>query len=235
MRVNITTHKNILIKILKDIYTDSSLGPLLGFKGGTAVYLFYSLNRFSVDLDFDLLNENKEQEVFEKVEKIAKEYGMVKDKINKSHTLFILLSYSEEAQNIKIEINKRSFGSQYEVKNYLGISMLVMRSEDMFAHKLVAMTERGKIANRDIFDTHFFLKADWEINREIIEQRTKTSFATYLKRCIDFLEVKSERGILFGIGELINEKQKYWVKSKLKKDTIFLLKLMLENEKNKEL
>ena len=235
MRVNITTHKNILIKILKDIYTDSSLGPLLGFKGGTAVYLFYSLNRFSVDLDFDLLNESKEQEVFEKVEKIAKEYGMVKDKINKSHTLFILLSYSEEAQNIKIEINKRSFGSQYEVKNYLGISMLVMRSEDMFAHKLVAMTERGKIANRDIFDTHFFLKADWEINREIIEQRTKTSFATYLKRCIDFLESKSERGILFGIGELINEKQKYWVKSKLKKDTIFLLKLMLENEKNKEL
>lgn len=234
MRVNITTHKNILIKILKDIYTDSSLGPFLGFKGGTAAYLFYSLNRFSVDLDFDLLNETKEQEVFEKVEKIAGEYGRVKDKINKSHTLFILLSYSEEAQNIKIEINKRSFGSQYEVKNYLGISMLVMRSEDMFAHKLVAMTERRKIANRDIFDTHFFLKSDWEINREIVEHRTKTSFANYLKRCIYFLEDKSERGILFGMGELINEKQKSWVKSKLKKETIFLLKLMLENEKNKK-
>jgi len=235
MRVNITTHKNILIKILKDIYTDSSLGPLLGFKGGTAAYLFYGLNRFSVDLDFDLLNKTKEQEVFEKVEKIAREYGMVKDKINKSHTLFILISYSEEAQNVKIEINKRYFDSQYEVRNYLGISMLVMRSEDMFAHKLVAMTERGKIANRDIFDTYFFLKSDWEINREIVEQRTKTSFVAYLERCIDFLEDKSERGILFGMGELINEKQKSWAKSKLKKETIFLLKLMLENEKNKEL
>lgn len=234
MRVNITTHKNILIKILKDIYTDSSLGPLLGFKGGTAAYLFYGLNRFSVDLDFDLLNETKEQEVFEKVEKIVREYGTVKEKINKRYTLFILLSYSEEAQNIKIEINKRCFGSQYEVRNYLGISMLVMRSEDMFAHKLVAMTERRKIANRDIFDTYFFLKSDWEINREIVEQRAKTSFANYLKRCIDFLEDKSERGILFGIGELINEKQKSWMKSKLKKETIFLLKLMLENEKNKE-
>ncbi len=182
MRVNIATHKNILIKILKDIYTDNSLGPFLGFKGATAAYLFYSLNRFSVDLDFDLLNETKEQEVFEKVEKIAGEYGRVEDKINKSHTLFILLSYSEEAQNIKIEINKRSFNSQYEVKNYLGISMLVMRSEDMFAHKLVALTEREKIANRDIFDTHFFLKSDWEINREIVEQRTKTNFADYLKK-----------------------------------------------------
>jgi len=36
------------------------------------------------------------------------------------------------------------------------------------------------------------------------------------------------------MGELINEKQKSWVKSKLKKETIFLLKLMLENEKNKK-
>ncbi|MEA3296056.1 MAG: nucleotidyl transferase AbiEii/AbiGii toxin family protein [Patescibacteria group bacterium] len=231
MRINITIHKNILIKILKDIYTDSSLGPLLGFKGGTAAYLFYGLNRFSVDLDFDLLDEAREQEVLEKVEKVARKYGTIKKNTDKKYTLFILLSYSEEAQNIKIEINKRYFNSQYEVRNYLGISMLIMRPEDMFAHKLVAMTERRKIANRDIFDTYFFLNSNWEINREIVEQRTKTSFTSYLKRCIDFLEDKSERGILFGMGELINEKQKSWVKSKLKKETIFLLKLMLENEK----
>lgn len=233
MTLSITIHKNILIKILKDIYTDSSLGPLLGFKGGTAAYLFYGLDRFSVDLDFDLLEEAKEQEVFKKVENIVKEYGMIKEKRNKRHTLFILLSYSEEAQNIKIEINKRNFGSLYEVKNYLGISMLVMKREDMFAHKLVAMTERGKIANRDIFDIHFFLKSDWEINREIVERRTEIRFADYLKRCIEFVENVPSRGILSGIGELINEKQKTWIKSKLKQDTVFLLKLMLDNEKNK--
>lgn len=231
MALNTTTHKNILIKILKDIYTDSSLGPLLGFKGGTAAYLFYDLDRFSVDLDFDLLDETKEQEVFDKVENIAKEYGTIKEKTNKKHTLFILLSYSEEAQNIKVEINKRSFGSQYEVKNYLGISMLVMRREDMFAHKLVAMTERGKTANRDIFDVHFFLKSNWDINREIVEKRTEMKFANYLKKCIKFVENVPDRGILSGMGELINEKQKTWVKSKLKQDTAFLLKLMLDNEK----
>ena len=48
-------HKNILIKILKDIYTDNTIGPILGFKGGTAAYLFYDLPRFSVDIDFDLI------------------------------------------------------------------------------------------------------------------------------------------------------------------------------------
>ena len=34
-------HKSIMIRILKDIYTDNSLGKFLGFKGGTMAYLFY--------------------------------------------------------------------------------------------------------------------------------------------------------------------------------------------------
>jgi len=42
----------------------------LGFKGGTAAHLFYGLGRFSVDLDFDLFNEDKETIIFEKTEKI---------------------------------------------------------------------------------------------------------------------------------------------------------------------
>jgi len=106
---DIDKHKNILVRILKDIYSDTKLSPALGFKGGTAAFLFYNLNRFSVDLDFDLLNETKEQEVFDKVEKIVREYGAIKEKRDKRHTLFILLSYSDEFQNIKIEINKRNF------------------------------------------------------------------------------------------------------------------------------
>ena len=230
MTLNLATHKNILLKILKDIYTDTSLGPLLGFKGGTATYLFYNLDRFSIDLDFDLLDETKGQEVFDKVEKIVKKYGTIKEKRDKKHTLFILLSYSDEAQNIKIEINKRSFGSQYEVKNYLGISMLVMKNEDMFAHKLVAMIERNKTANRDIYDVHFFLNNNWGINKEIVEKRTEIKFADYLKKCIEFVKNIPNQGILSGMGELIKEKQKDWIKSELKKNTVFLLKLMLDNE-----
>lgn len=231
MTLNITTHKNILLKILKDIYTDTSLGPLLGFKGGMAAYLFYGLDRFSVDLDLDLLDKTKEEEVFEKIGRIAKKYSIVKEKTKKRNTLFFLLSYSGESKNIKIEVNKRNFGSQYEIKNYLGVSMLVMKRKDMFAHKLVAMIERDKTASRDIYDVCFFLNNNWEINKEIVEKRTKMEFIDYLKKCIEFVEKIPEKRILFGMGELINEKQKDWVKSKLKKDTIFLLKLLLESEK----
>lgn len=234
MPLDIITHKNILIKILKDIYIDSSIGPILGFKGGTTAYLFYGLNRFSVDLDFDLLDINKKDYVFEKVKKILQNYGILKQAFQKKFNLFYTLSYEkkvESAQNIKVEINLRDFGSKYEIKSYLGISMKVMVSEDMFAHKLVAMFERIGKTNRDIYDVWFFLKNDWQINKEIVENRTKISFKDVLKKCIGALEKINERHILAGMGELLDEKIKIWAKKNLKKDLLFFLKLKLEGEK----
>jgi len=224
-------HKSVLLQILKDIYTDLSLGPFLGLKGGTAAHLFYKLGRFSVDLDFDLLNKEKDTLVFEKVGKILQGYGTIKEKHKKHNTLFFMLSYEEKAPNIKVEINLRGFGSRYEVKNYLGISMLVMVKEDMSAHKLVAMLERYRTANRDVYDVWYFLKNHWPINKDIVEARTRMSFTSYLEKCIKFVESLSERNILSGTGELLDEKQKAWVKNNLKKDTAFLLKIRLEQEK----
>jgi len=156
--INISKHRNILLGILKDIYSDPQIAPLLGFKGGTALYLFYNLERFSLDLDLDLLDVEKEDFVFGRVLEIVQEYGKIKDKRKKRFSIFILLSYEEKAPNIKIEINHRQFGSRYEVKSYLGISMKVMVPEDMFAHKMVAMYERLGKANRDIFGVSEFGK-----------------------------------------------------------------------------
>ncbi len=81
--LDIERHKGFLIRILKDMYTDNTLGPVLGFKGGTAALLFYELPRFSVDLDFDLLDQKQEDHVFEKVGKIIASYGKVKDQRKK--------------------------------------------------------------------------------------------------------------------------------------------------------
>lgn len=231
MALDTAKHKNILVKILKDIYTDTSVGPVLGFKGGTAAYLYYGLSRESLDLDFDLLDETKEDHVFEKIESIAKNYGKIKEHRKKKYSIFLLLSYEDDAPNIKIEINRREFGSKYEVKSYLGISMKVMVREDMFAHKLVAMYERIGEANRDIFDAWFFLNNDWPINKEVVEKRAGVSFKDFLQKCIDALEKLPDRGILAGMGELLDEKQKAWAKAKLRSEVIFQLTLKLEREK----
>ena len=229
--LDINTHKTILLQILKDIYTDTSLGPVLGFKGGTAAYLFYRLERFSVDLDFDLLDSEQESSVYKKLEVILDQYGVIKEKHRKQHTLLFVLSYDDQAQNIKIEVNLRNFGSSFQLKNYLGIPMLVMVREDMFAHRLVAMLERKKTANRDVYDVWHFLKNRWPVNKQIVEKRTRMSFKDYLRKCLALVESLTDRNILAGMGELLDEKQRNWARANLKKDTIFLVKIRLEQER----
>ena len=234
MALDTAKHKNILIKILKDIYTDSTISTILGFKGGTAATLFYDLDRFSVDLDFDLLDAEKEDYVFERVKAILENYGKLKQVRKKRFNLFYILSYDEKdinAQNVKVEINRREFGSRYDVKSFLGIAMKVMVKEDMAAHKLCAMYERIGKANRDIFDIWFFLQNSWPINKELIEKRLKMTFKESIAKCIEKLEKVSGRAILSGMGELLEAKQKVWAKTKLKTEAIFLLKVMLDNEK----
>lgn len=229
--LNTAKHKEILTKILKDIYTDTALGPVLGFKGGTAALLFYGLNRFSVDLDFDLLDPEKEDYVFEKIGKIIAAYGQIKTQRKKYYTLFFELSYSNEDRNIKVEIRRRSFGSRYGLMNYFGISMKVMVKEDMFANKIAALYNRGERTNRDIFDVWFFLQNSWPVNKELVEKRTGLTFEKFILKCIKKLEKVPNRSILSGMGELLNNKQKDWVKAKLKTETLFMLNVMLSNEK----
>ncbi|MEK7203427.1 MAG: nucleotidyl transferase AbiEii/AbiGii toxin family protein, partial [Patescibacteria group bacterium] len=205
MTLDYPKHKNIMLQILKDVFSDTSLSPYLGFKGGTAALMFYGLDRDSVDIDFDLLGENKEQEVFEKIQKIASGYGKIVDSRIKRFNLVTIISYDLKLQNIKIEVNRRNFGSKYELKTLLGISMLVMVKEDMFANKLLAMYERLGKTNRDIYDVWFFYKNNWPINKEIVEKRAQAPFNEFLQKVIVNLENFNDHNILDGMGELLTE------------------------------
>ena len=61
-------HQIMLVEILQAIFRNPTVRSSLGFKGGTAAMLFYGLPRFSVDLDFDLLEEQKAAYIFAQVE-----------------------------------------------------------------------------------------------------------------------------------------------------------------------
>jgi predicted nucleotidyltransferase component of viral defense system len=226
MTLNIDRHKTVLLSILKNIYTDNSIGPILGFKGGTAAFLFYGLERFSVDLDFDLLDPEEGQHVFERLERILSAHGTIKIKRQKHFTIFFEVSYAEGERNIKVEVNNRAFGSRYQVANYFGISMKVMLKEDMFGHKIVAMYERLGKTNRDIYDVWYFLNKHWTINKVIVEKRTGMTFKEFLAACIGKIEKLADRTILSGMGELLDAKQKAWAKAKLKTEILFYLKVI---------
>jgi hypothetical protein len=126
-----------------------------------------------------------------------------------------------------VEVNLRQFGSRYEMKTLLGISMLVMIKEDMFAHKLMAMYERVGKTSRDIFDVNFFAKNSWPINKKIVEARSGMSYAETLVQCITMLEKMDNKHILDGLGELLSDPQKDSMRAKLKSDTIFQMNVML--------
>ncbi|MCG2691811.1 nucleotidyl transferase AbiEii/AbiGii toxin family protein [Microgenomates group bacterium] len=226
--LDLARHKTILINLLKDIYSDVELRTILGFKGGTAAMMFYDLPRFSVDLDFDLLNEEKKELVLEKIKKILPPYGEIHDAAEKRFTLFFLLSYEKGKQAVKIEISKRKGLNVYEFKNYLGISMLVIKQEDAAAGKLAALITRKRFAMRDVFDTWYFLKNDWSINEAVLKEKTGLSLKQALKKALGKVAEIRKNQALQGLGELLNNKQKVWVKENLIKDIIFLLKLKLK-------
>lgn len=226
--LNREKHQLIMGRILKDIYTDVSIATLLGFKGGTAAYFFYNLPRFSVDLDFDLFEPTKENQklVFEKIQKILEQYGRLKDKWIKRSTVLMELSYGEDDHNIKIEISTRKAVPKefYELKDYLGISMYVAKQDYLFASKLSALTLRTETAMRDVYDIYFFAKNNWDINYEIVEKMTGKNIKGHLADCVSCIEEIKDNRILQGLGELVSEKEKDWIRTHLKSETSFMLR-----------
>lgn len=216
-------HKFFMLQILKDIFSDAELADCLAFKGGTALMFFYDLPRFSVDLDFNLLDTDKEKVVHDKVRKILLKYGDIHDEALKFFGSVFVLDYGQDERKLKVEISNRQYDNHYEVKNLLGIGMKVLVKPDMFAHKLCALLDRNEITGRDVFDCWYFLNTHTSINANIVEERMKMPLQEYIQRCIDTLEQVSDKTIMNGLGELTDGEIKKYAKTKLRKETISLL------------
>ena len=238
--LNKEKHQLVMGQILRDIYSDTSISSLIGFKGGTCAYFFYGLTRFSVDLDFDLFSsdETTQKLVYEKIGGMLGKYGEVKDHYIKRNTIFFLLSYGDADHNVKVEVSVRilmpDIREHYEVKEYLGISMLAGKKDYLFASKLAALTDRRLLAMRDIYDIWFFAKNNWDINVEVVKARTDKTIKEHMANCIPVIEAVKDNEILRGLAELLpGEKEKAWAKNHLRKETIFMLKNYMSALNNK--
>jgi len=219
-------HRSIMLRILKDIY-GSNIGKYLGFKGGTMAYLFYELPRMSVDLDFDLLDSDKETEVFEELKEVLAKHGKILESVVKKNTLFFLVDYGYSQRKLKVEVSRRKTETEFAVRNYMGISMLVMNRAAMVACKLVALVERNKFASRDVFDINYFLKNGYDIDKELVELRTGKKFAKVVEAAVSRISKMNENEVMFGLGDLLDEKTKVYVRQKLKEDVKLELKMLV--------
>lgn len=212
-----------MLQLLKDIFSDALLSSVLAFKGGTASMFFHNLPRFSTDLDFNLLDSDKEKEAYKRLRRIVLKYGNIHDEAIKHYGIIIVLDYGIGERKLKIEISNRLYDNHYEILNYLGLQMRVMVKEDMFAHKLCALLDRTEITSRDVFDCWFFLKERTSINKAIVESRMGISIEQYIDKCIERVRDISDNSLISGLGELTDGEMKNFVRKGLKNELITLL------------
>lgn len=207
-------HKQILIKILVDIFKE--FGGRLCFKGGTCAYLFYELPRISLDLDFDLLSPFEKKDI-DALRAILVKKGMIRDCKDKRFTIFFLLAYEKYAPNIKIEFNKRVWeNNAYKTIWFLGVEMRIADESTVLTNKLVALSDRRMPVARDLFDGYYLLKLGFKLNEKLIMERTGKTLEDYIEFLIPFIErTYDSKNILHGLGEVLENKQKDWVKKEL--------------------
>lgn len=228
--LNQKRHRLQMINILMKLYKDTEVASVLGFKGGTAAYLFYDLPRFSVDLDFDLLvdlDNIKRDELMNKMTGIFKKDFEIREQSDKRFTLFWLLSYRKEDRQLKIEVSKRKSSSRFEDKSFYGVKIPVMVLPDAMANKLMALVDRKKFANRDVFDAWYFLNRPEavEINYQLIKERLGLTPKKLYQKMRKLINKKRSESMLQGMGELLDEGQKNWVKDKLISELNQLIKI----------
>lgn len=222
--MNIALHRRVMLSILQKIYKHTALGAQLGFKGGTSLYFLHDLQRFSVDLDFNLLQANTDLDI-QSITSILQTELQLNDVQEKANGWLWNGIYTPGAWNLKVEVSKRQFADEYEHKNLLGLVLPVMRLEYQLSHKLCAVTDRNILANRDIFDAHFLLQKHVSIIPEIIMERTQLAVPEYIKKLCTFIpEHVSKRGLLDNLGQLVDDTQKNWIKTHLMDEFLFLLK-----------
>ena len=217
-------HKFYMAQILSLIFKDKDLCNVLAFKGGTSLMFFHNLNRFSTDLDFNLLDPDKLNLAYDKVRAILTRFGTIDDEAKKLYGPVLVLNYGKGERMLKVEISVHQYPNHYEMRSLAGTDIRVMVMSDMFAHKLCAMGER--LSPRDIYDVWFFLQNHTEINEEIVRIRTAKSVSEYTAWCAEHVKEASPKLLMQGLGEVLNDaKSKTFVKNKLIAETSSALEL----------
>jgi predicted nucleotidyltransferase component of viral defense system len=215
--LNIEEHKKQLITLFLNILDNRNLSTNLGFKGGTALYLFYDLDRFSTDLDFNMVEDSLDPK--EMTLEIEKSLRLIEYR-EKRFTHFWLCSYQKGQHKIKVEVNKREFSNDsYTIKDFRGYSCRVLDKGSMFAHKLCAITERKVLQNRDLYDSWFMFSNDFPINEKIVEERLDKSVSEYCEDIVKVIDTLPDSyNILNGLGSVLNKSKRGWVKRDLLKE-----------------
>lgn len=190
-------HKVWMTTVLTALADHPILSQVLGFKGGTCAAMLGLLDRFSVDLDFELLDNSKKDIVQKEMEKTFTDIGLeIKDQSKIAPQFFLKYpAPAGERSTLKIDVSfPPTKANQYKPCRLDDIDRVVLcqTPETMFANKLVAVLDRhektGSLAGRDFFDLHQFFAQGLKFNGKVLEERRHTDVSTYLKELAAFIQ-----------------------------------------------
>jgi predicted nucleotidyltransferase component of viral defense system len=236
-------HRAWLYRTLAEIYSDAYLSKTLAFKGGTCATMRGFLDRFSVDLDFDLISDKNEiPQIRKKLEKIFEKLGLeIKDSSHKVPQYFLRYPAKEDFRNtLKIDVTTDPPKSnRYEMARLSDIDKIVkcQTIETMFANKLVALIDRYEknesIAGRDVYDIHYFFLSGYDYDKKIIEERRKISILEFFNQLIEFVEKNITLTIIQQDLNILLSYEKFrQTKWHLKNEVVMFLKEEFEKMKS---
>ncbi len=171
--------------MLRSIYRSSNN---FIFKGGTALFFFYRLPRFSEDLDFNILDGTDEQRTIETLHRDLLLVGVEnRFKITSSNETSATYQFSVKGPlytsevsglTVKVDISKREktlrkpkimqIDSQY--RDVLPFSAIVMDISEIKAEKVRAVTTRDKA--RDVYDIFFLMRNFGDsMDKDLVNQK----------------------------------------------------------------
>lgn len=227
-------HKNQLYILLKEILQDPLLSQNLMFKGGTYASLRGVLDRFSIDLDFDLPEKSKKEDIRKRCYEIFKKLSLeIKDESRRHLQFFLKYQAPEGERNtLKLEINDDvSKYNEYEKVLLEQVNMYCNghKLDTMFANKLFACKARydknGKIAGRDFYDIYKFFLQGLSINEKVVEERSGMEYVKYLKSLITFINKHLTKTLLNqDLNPLVKQKDLDKLLIHIKGDIVSFLK-----------
>ena len=180
----------------------TALTDELVFKGETALFFFYGLDRFSEDLDFTrikhydqdklkttmsdmftvlhIIHELKtEKSIAGKTFKIKAQGPLYKDPLSES----IISIEISERKDIALLPDIREVVPMYD--DLRPFTFPVVKKEEILAEKIIALIIRGKA--RDLYDISFLLKKEIPLDDNLINKKL-----SYYKKTFDEEEFKHQ-------------------------------------------
>lgn len=225
-------HRQYMLKILQDIFRQPRSKDL-ALKGGTLCYFVYQLDRFSTDLDFDVLHDALNQDLIDKIKQVLLKHGEIKNETKGKLLYRLVFRYDISGYNIKVELNTRiSPYNTYEMVNLYGTDIQCMKKEAIFANKLIALANRE--AGRDIYDVRRMYQQNFPFDPKIIEERSGKSLHQFFVDTKKHLEIDFDiKELLLQLGVVLTPAQKANVKTKLIPEVLNILQFRIDTYKAK--